>query len=135
MGIVTDKTDSMQSCIDACMKCMQACFECFNACLNEPDVKERKNCISMLIECAMMCQMLVAEMSMSGRFIMQQCKLCAAICYKCSEECNMFKDAHCIECAEICRDCGEECKRMFYNNQAKEVPVQSTSASCKGMIL
>jgi hypothetical protein len=39
MGIVTNKTDSFQACIDACAKCTQACYECFNACLNEPDLK------------------------------------------------------------------------------------------------
>lgn len=43
MGVVTNKTNMMQACIDACNKCVQACFECFNACLNEPDVNARKN--------------------------------------------------------------------------------------------
>lgn len=49
-------TKKNQSCIDACAKCAQACYECFHACLNEPDLNERKNCVSMLVECAMMCQ-------------------------------------------------------------------------------
>jgi hypothetical protein len=131
MGIVTDKTDHFQDCINACMKCAQACFECFDACLNEPDVKERKNCIGMLIRCAIVCQMTIAEMSMSGSFAKEQCKLCADICYKCSEECNLFKDAHCIECAEVCRDCGEECIKMTYQNKEEENIIQSGSTVSK----
>lgn len=98
--------------IDACMKCAQACFEFFDACLNEPDVRERKNCIRTLIECALMCQMSVAEMSMSGMFAEQHYKMCAEICEKCAEECGMFKEEHCVKCAEICKECAEECRKM-----------------------
>lgn len=134
MGIITDKTDHLQNCIDACLKCIQACFECFNSCLNEPDMKERKYCINMLIECAMICQTTAAEMSMSGNFIKEQCKLCAAACNKCSEECNKFKDAYCIQCAEICRDCAEECKIISCENQTEQ-PLTTSSTVCKGMIL
>jgi len=112
MGIVTNKTDKMQACIDACTKCAQACFECFNACLNEPDLNERKNCVSMLVECAMMCQMSSAMMSMSGKFTLEHCTICATICEKCEQECKMFKDDHCKKCSDICHMCAEECKNM-----------------------
>lgn len=77
MGIITNATDMYQACIDACAKCTQACYECFSACLNEPDLNVRKNCVSMLVECAMMCQMSVAMMSMGGQFSKDHCGLCA----------------------------------------------------------
>ncbi len=112
MGLVTTKNDSMQACIDACVKSSQACFECFDACLNEPDIGARKNCIAMLVECAMSCQMSVAMMSMSGKFSKEHCKMCADICEMCAKECDMFKDDHCIKCAQICRECATECKKM-----------------------
>ena len=35
MGVVTNKTDKFQACIDTCTKCSQACYECFDACLNK----------------------------------------------------------------------------------------------------
>ena len=85
MGIVTN--NHMQSCIDACNKCAQACLECFNACLNEPDLNARKNCVKMLVECAMMCQMSAATMSMGGSFTTEHCQMCAKVCDKCAEEC------------------------------------------------
>jgi hypothetical protein len=65
-------------------------YECFNACLNEPDLNARKNCVGGLVECAMMCQMSAAMMSISGK----------------------FQDDHCKECAAICRECAEECRKM-----------------------
>ncbi len=112
MGIVTSKNNNMQACIDACTKCAQACYECFDACLNEPDLNARKNCVSMLVECAMMCQMSVATMSMGGHFSHEHCQICAKVCDKCAEECDMFKDEHCKKCADICRMCAEECRKM-----------------------
>lgn len=112
MGIVTNTTDKYQTCIDACNKCAQACFECFKACLNEPDVQARKNCISILVECALMCQMSSAMMSMEGQFAKDHCKLCAAICQKCAQECEMFKDDHCQKCAQVCKECADECNKM-----------------------
>ncbi|SMB79225.1 protein of unknown function [Desulfonispora thiosulfatigenes DSM 11270] len=112
MGIVTNKTDKYQACIDSCAKCSRACYECFEACLNEPDLKERKNCVSTLVECAQMCQMSVGMMSMSGQFSKQHCQVCAEICDKCAQECAMFKDDHCQKCADICRQCADECRKM-----------------------
>jgi flagellar motor component MotA len=93
-----------QTCIDACNKCAQACYECFQACLNEPDVKARKNCISMLVECAMSCQMSTSLMSMQAQSSMEHCKLCATICNKCAKECEMFKEEHCQQCAAECEN-------------------------------
>ncbi|KGJ50731.1 four-helix bundle copper-binding protein [Paraclostridium dentum] len=112
MGIVTNKTDKHQACIDECQKCAQACYECFNECLNEPDIKERKNCVSTLVECAMMCQMSVSMMAMNGKFSKEHCELCAKICEQCEQECAMFKDDHCQKCASVCRSCADECRKM-----------------------
>ncbi len=112
MGIVTNKNNAMQSCIDACVKSAQACYECFEACINEPDLTARKNCISTLVECAMMCQMSAAMMSIGGKFSKAHCKICADLCEACANECEMFKDNHCKKCAQICRECAAECRKM-----------------------
>ncbi|MFZ5942678.1 MAG: four-helix bundle copper-binding protein [Bacillota bacterium] len=112
MVVVANFTDKFQSCIDACSKCAQVCYECFHACLNEPDLNDRKNCVSMLVECAMMCQMSVSTMAMNGQFSKEHCQLCAKICDTCADECAKFKDDHCQKCADICRMCADECRRM-----------------------
>lgn len=111
MGLFTMETTN-QSCIDACNKCAQACYECFHACLDEPDLNARKNCVSMLVECAMMCQMSTSSMSMNGQYAKEHCSLCAKVCDTCAKECNMFQDQHCQDCAQICNDCADECERM-----------------------
>ncbi|MFT8315745.1 MAG: four-helix bundle copper-binding protein [Clostridium sp.] len=105
-------TNKYQTCIDECNRCAQACYECFKACLNEPDVGARKNCISILAECARMCEMSSALMSMDAQFAKNHCSLCATICDKCAQECAMFKDDHCQKCAQECRTCAEECRKM-----------------------
>ena len=112
MGIVTKTTDKYQRCIDACNACAQACYECFKLCLNEQDVQARKGCISMLVECAMICQTASSLMFLDAQHAMEFCKLCAAVCDKCTNECSMFKDQHCADCANQCRTCAEECRMM-----------------------
>jgi hypothetical protein len=110
MGIL--ETNKHQTCIDACKKCTQTCYECFHACLNEPDLNARKNCVSMLIECAIMCQMSVTMMSMNGQYSKEHCSLCYKICVSCAKECKKFKDEHCQDCAQVCNDCADECRKM-----------------------
>jgi len=51
----------MQTCIDACTKCSQACYKYFKTCLNQPDLNARKNCVSILVECAMICRICAKE--------------------------------------------------------------------------
>jgi len=101
-----------QACIDACNKCAEVCYKCFSDCLNEPDLNARANCVKMLVECAMMCHMSVAMMSMNSQFSKEHCSLCANVCSKCADECSMFKDDHCQVCADTCRMCAEECRKI-----------------------
>lgn len=72
----------------------------------------KKDCISSLVECAQMCQMSAAMMAMEGKFSKEHCQLCATICDKCAEGCEMFKDEHCQKCAQECRKCADECRKM-----------------------
>lgn len=105
-------SNANQKCIDICNQCAQACYECFAACLNESDMQARKSCLALLVECAGMCQMSAAHMSMGGQFAKEHCGVCALVCEKCAQECSMFKDAHCTECAQICQVCADECNSM-----------------------
>jgi hypothetical protein len=112
MGIVTAATNKHQACIDSCNRCAQACYECFQACLNDIDAHARKNCISMLVECAKMCQMAVTMMAMSSKYSQEHCSVCAKICDSCANECRMFQDDHCTKCANECKACADQCRNM-----------------------
>ena len=112
MGVVTDVTNTYQTCIDACGRCTQACYECLEACMNEPDVQARTKCMKMLVECARMCEMSVAGMASNAMFKKQHCSLCATVCESCAQDCAMFLDAHCQKCAQECSACARECRNM-----------------------
>ena len=112
MGIITKATDKFQNCLDSCVKCTQACYECFDACLEEPDLKKRKNCVSILVDCGMMCQMAITLMSKNDQYAFDFCELCGKVCAKCAQECAMFEDEHSRKCAEICKTCSEECIKI-----------------------
>ena len=81
-------------------------------CLAEPDVAARKNCISMLNECACICKEAASFMSMDAKHAMELCKLCETICNECAKECGMFQDQHCKVCADECRTCASKCGTM-----------------------
>lgn len=101
-----------QKCIDACNRCTQTCYECLTMCLNEPDVRTRKGCISILMECACICKESSAFMSLDAKYAIDLCRLCAVICENCAEECSAFSDDHCQNCADECNFCATECKMM-----------------------
>lgn len=112
MGIVTTATDKFRNCVDACLKCTQACYECIGECLKEPDLNKRRKCITGLIECAMMCQMSIAFMSMNSQDAYDHCELCGKICKTCAMVCADMEVDHCKKCAEICKMCADECIKM-----------------------
>ncbi len=102
----------LQTTIDAIARCAHSCYGCFTACLNEPDVNDRKSCITSLVECAMLCQMTVAALSINGQFAKELCDLCAKASQRCAQECSSFKDTHCQKCADDCRTCAVACKKI-----------------------
>lgn len=112
MGVITNSTDKYQKCIDECNRCAQACMECMQMCLNEPDANARIKCIAKLNECISICHEAAKFMIMNSTHAIELCKLCALICDECGQECEMFKDDHCVKCAEECDKCAVECQSM-----------------------
>jgi hypothetical protein len=113
MGVIAKGGEAMQACIDASTKCAQACYECFQLCLNEPDASKRTKCISMLLECAVMCQTSAALMAMGAEFAEQHGLIGGQLCRLCAKECVSFKDEHCQKCAEICDKTADEFIRLY----------------------
>lgn len=112
MSIVGRPLNNYQKCIDACLRCFQACHECAVLCLQEPDVAQRTNHISMMLECAGFCQEAACLMTMNAKHAKEMCQLCATVCGECAAGCAQFKDEHCQQCADECRKCAAECKAM-----------------------
>lgn len=115
MDMVTTASDKYEKCINECLKCSQICYKCFNSCLDMSNAIGRKDCIKALIACAHICEMSVSLMSMNSQFVHEHCSMCASICEKCAEECEMFRDDLSLECARECRSCAEELNQLTLN--------------------
>ena len=107
-----DMNNSFQSCIDACNACANACDNCSAMCLREPDVAAMVRCIALDIDCAQICRTGAGFMARGSDRATAICKVCAAACRACAEECAKHQMDHCQKCAAACRKCADECERM-----------------------
>ncbi|WP_353893090.1 four-helix bundle copper-binding protein [Proteinivorax hydrogeniformans] len=112
MGVLPTSPTNMDSCIEILLKCARACEESFDMSLQQPDIRERADCLKILTDCAEMCAMTARFMSRNSEFNKELCYLTMDVCQTCAEECNRFKDQHSQGCAEICLQCIDECKRI-----------------------
>ena len=101
-----------QTCIEACLKCAAICNHCASSCAQEDDVKMMARCIQLDMECAAICYASAQLMSLGSDKAKDICRLCAAICNECGNECAKHETEHCQECAAACKKCAEECEKM-----------------------
>ena len=101
-----------QACVEACNACADACDHCATACLREQDVKMMAKCIALDMDCAAICRLAASYMARGSQFDRQLCRLCAAVCDACGEECARHEHPHCQDCAVACKRCADECRRM-----------------------
>jgi hypothetical protein len=120
--------DHFNSCIDACNDCAVACHRCAAACLKEEDPAEMVRCIQLDVDCAHLCRLAAGYMSRGSELAAELCRLSAAVCDICDEECARHAMSQCQDCAKACRRCARECRRMA-SAQAKARPAQRSAAS------
>ena len=102
-----------KSCIEACLRCAAICNHCASSCTQENDVKMMAKCIQLDMECAALCYAAAQLMSLGSDKTKEICKLCAAMCEECGNECSQHHHMlHCLECADACLKCAEECRKM-----------------------
>ncbi|HEV2833180.1 MAG TPA: four-helix bundle copper-binding protein [Hanamia sp.] len=101
-----------QTCIEACLNCAAICNHCASSCTQEDDVKMMARCIQLDMECSAMCYASAQLMSLGSDKAKDICRLCAAICNECGNECAKHETEHCQECAAACKKCAEECEKM-----------------------
>jgi hypothetical protein len=97
--------------INALNNCIAECNHCAAACLDEEDVKKLANCIKLDLDCAQICQLIVALLSRGSIHARHLLKECAEVCSACAEECEKHAAHmdHCKKCAEVCRQCADAC--------------------------
>jgi uncharacterized protein YggL (DUF469 family) len=110
----TGVSRELQQCIAECLACYQACHATVRHCLELGGSHAEAEHITLLLDCAQVCQT-SAELMLHGSDMHRQaCVLCAEFCRSCEESCRAL--AHDDEmmryCADACQSCAASCDRM-----------------------
>jgi hypothetical protein len=107
-------SDVMQRCIQDCLDCYRSCLETISHCLELGGRHADKTHISLLQDCAQICESTAASMFRLSGLHHQLVAVCAEACDRCAESCEQIADGDrtMLECAEISRRCAESCRQM-----------------------
>src|SRR5688572_10606155 len=107
--------ENLLNCLQECTDCAIECRRCADACLKEEDVNKLTLCISLDLQCAAICELVVHFMIINSPFLDKLCHICADICDACAKECEKHGShrRHCVDCALACRDCAAACRAML----------------------
>lgn len=108
-----EKKDKVtEECIDACIKCARVCRETLAHCFSMDESHKGSNHLTLLMDCAEMCDMSASLMERGSGHSRHHCALCADACNQCAESCDAFDDSLMKNCTKVCRDCAEKCEKM-----------------------
>lgn len=103
----------MQKCIDECLKCYRMCTETIRHCLSKGGKHAEAEHITLLQDCAEICQTSAGFMLRGSHQHAETCRACAEVCRACAESCGKMADDQMMkDCAEACRRCAESCQQM-----------------------
>jgi len=110
----TAASREMQQCIDECLACYQACHATARHCLDLGGAHAEANHMTLLLDCADVCETTAKLMLHGSDAHRQACGLCAEICRSCEESCRQMSqdDEMMSHCADTCHSCAESCDRM-----------------------
>jgi hypothetical protein len=103
----------MQQCIQACLDCHSACLNTITHCLEQGEQHAEASHITLMMDCAEICQTTANFMLRHSPLQMRTCGICAEICQICAMDCQRFTgNAEMQVCVEMCRRCAESCQQM-----------------------
>lgn len=107
---------NMEQCIRDCIACYQECISCVPHCLVQGGKHAEQRHLTLLMECAEMCDMSARFMQMKGQFAYEHCQLCAKVCDACADSCSKVdpNDSMMQRCADVCRECADSCRNMAH---------------------
>ena len=93
--------------------CHTICLETITHCLTEGGDHARPDHITLLLDCAEMCQTAANFMSRGSEVHALTCGVCAEVCERCAASCEQTGDDEQMRrCAEVCRRCATSCREM-----------------------
>jgi hypothetical protein len=104
----------MQQCIDECLGCHSICLQTVQHCLDLGGRHAEREHITLLLDCAEICETSANYMLRGSRLHGRTCAVCAEVCRACEDDCLRVggNDEMMQQCAEACRRCAESCERM-----------------------
>lgn len=112
----SQRGNSMEECIRDCIACYQECLSCVPHCLSLGGKHAEQKHISLMLECAQMCNLSASLMQLKSQFSFEHCQLCARVCDACAESCSSIdpNDSMMMKCADMCRRCADSCRNMAH---------------------
>jgi hypothetical protein len=107
------RSPEMEHCMMTCVECARVCLETIPQCLQAGGQHAMPDHITMLMNCARICET-SAEFLLSGtRQHVYTCGACAQVCRECADDCaRTGPEPFMQHCAEVCRRCAESCRAM-----------------------
>lgn len=103
----------MEQCIQNCLDCHRICLATVAHCLQMGGRHAEARHITLLLDCAEICQTSANFMIRGSELHGIICRACAEICERCAAECAQFGDDQTMQqCAEMCRRCAQSCRQM-----------------------
>lgn len=108
--------NNMEQCIRDCLACYQECMSCIPHCLSLGGKHVEEKHITLMMECAQMCNVSATLMQLKSGFSYELCQLCARVCDACADSCSSIdpNDSMMQKCAETCRKCADSCRSMAH---------------------
>jgi hypothetical protein len=104
---------AVRRCIDDCVRCHEVCLSTLPYCLEQGGRHATVEHITLLLDCANICQASADFMLRASDEHGRICASCAAICIRCAANCEEFVGDEVMQaCAESCRQCADSCTHM-----------------------
>jgi hypothetical protein len=102
---------AMQRCIEHCLECRRVCYEmAMTHCLREGGPHVEQAHLSLMINCATMCQTAADFMLSESPLHPEVCRVCADVCASCAQSCARLAGME--ACEQACRRCESTCSEM-----------------------
>ena len=105
-------SDDLEQCIEECTNCHQVCTDTVAQCLRMGGKHAEAGHITLLLDCAQICQTSADFMLRGSELHTRTCAACAEVCERCAEDCAEFDDETMQACADACRTCADLCREM-----------------------
>ncbi len=103
----------IQQCIHDCLNCHNICLNTMAYCLQKGGKHAESTLISLMLDCAEICQTSANFMLRSSDLYAHICAICAVVSDRCAQECEKMGDDPPIRtCAQMCRHCAKSCRQM-----------------------